>query len=57
MGNTGWEAPIRAAISYNAEHANDKDGDDGLCPVCAWPLEVKQGKKHCAFCGWMSEVA
>lgn len=55
MGNTGWEAPIKAALKYNAEQANTKDGDDGYCPVCAWPLNVKNGKKHCGCCGWMSE--
>jgi rubrerythrin len=52
MGNTGWEAPIKAAMAYNAEQANVKDGDDGYCPVCAWTLEVKGVVKHCPFCGW-----
>ena len=55
MGNTGWEAPIWAAMTYNAAQSEKKDGDDGYCPVCAWPLEVKMGKKHCACCGWMGE--
>jgi uncharacterized Zn finger protein (UPF0148 family) len=50
MGNSGWEAPIKAAIKYNAEHANDQDG---YCPECAWTLDAKDGKKHCPFCGWI----
>ena len=55
MGNVGWEQPIKDAIRRNKEEALKTGYEDGYCPECAWPLQDKEGTKHCQFCGWESK--
>lgn len=49
----GFGSEILAMIKSAKESKPEKITE---CPVCAWPVEEKDGVLHCVFCGWTTRI-